>query len=68
MIEALQKMAEIVGTGYPPEGQFEVFCILGGKAISKPASWDKAWQDLESHCYAGGAGMGLDVRRVGEKS
>ena len=68
MFKALHKMAEIVGKGYPPQGMFEVYSIASGEAHSKPASWDKAWQDFDLRCYAGGAGNGLDVRRVGELS
>ena len=66
MFEALHKLGEIVGPNYPPKGLFEVYSEIGGEAMSKPLSWDKAWQELESCCYAGGAGSALDVRRATE--
>ncbi len=64
MFEALHKVGEIVGSNYPPKGLFEVFSEISNDAMSKPLSWDKVWQEFDACCYAGGAGNGIDVRRV----
>lgn len=69
MFEALHKMAKIIGAGYPPEGQFEVYSIAGGDALSKPMHWTRIWREFDSIARgAGGVCNGMDVRRVGEKS
>ncbi len=63
MYKALLLVAEHVGSS--PDGDFEVYSIAGGMALSKPAPWQIVWNDFEKLTYAGGGNNnGMDVRRA----
>ena len=64
MFEALHKVAEIVGPNYPPKGLFEAYSIVGGVAITEPASWDDTWNELDRITGSGESSNGTDVRRA----